>query len=143
VIYKEALALLIIAGKAAGHRTNPDHERVETWAAVLATVTFDDAKSALMEHLMDPDVGAQFLMPAHITRILEHRRRDTRLALALKPQLPEECDIHPHYPLLPFGCDQCKRHPEDRTLGIVPPRKAIGDLLSTYEFPTEPMRDTQ
>jgi hypothetical protein len=130
----ETAQLLTIASGIDGIRRT--REQVTVWEAVLTRVPYELAHGALIEHFADPDTGTEFLKPAHITRILARNRT----AEQLKPQLPTECPLHPHYPL---PCVQCVRYPEDRILGIVPPRKAIGDLLDTYQPATAPTGDTQ
>ncbi|MBW8025320.1 hypothetical protein EOG37_01320 [Clavibacter michiganensis subsp. michiganensis] len=138
----EAGQLLIAAGKVSGHTAAPDVERVQAWAAVLAHVPYADAMKALSAHFADPEVGAQYLMPAHITRQLAKRRT----AAALKPLAIAYCPVpgHGDYPVLPVtGCDMCTRYPEDAQLAAAPPTRHLGELKQLTVGRTIPEGDAE
>jgi len=89
-----------------------EEETIHAWHEVLADVDYTDAVDALLEHRR---TSTEYLLPAHITRILATRRRTS----TLRPATPieaaaDECDIHVGYPLIAGACLQCDRYPDDR-----------------------------
>ena len=122
----QTAALLTLASGADRIRRTPDE--VKLWALALEQVTFDDARQALVAHLADPEVGTDFLKPAHITRQLAKRRS----AAVLRPIEARMCDLHDGYPISRTGrCDQCTRYPEDRLTGTRPTTRHFSELALT------------
>lgn len=123
-------------------RRTPDEVSVWQLALAKAGVEYPAAQQALLAHFADPEVGTEFLKPAHIVR---------QIALAapsipLPPHAGEGiCPIHDAYPVdaAGGGCWACRRYPADVEAFALTGRKpalvnlTTGQLAAGRAIPSE------
>lgn len=84
---------------------------IEDWLETIGHLNYEDAYQAVVQHRRE---STDYLMPAHITRII--RTRTPRQAVTMSPPAPDECVGGAHRWLPDDTCVHCttRRETDDR-----------------------------